>query len=156
MSTRSRIALREIDGSEKSIYCHHDGYLEWNGEILYKEYSNHLKLRSLLNLGNISSLGYDPHTPACDDIMGNIENSIVIAYHRDRGETLCFGDNYGIQEFNYLFDMKEQTWYVAKEVYNIKTDELVLGKYERLELLLALIKPEKKWSKPNLRKSQND
>ena len=38
MSTRSRIAIKQNDGTYKSIYCHSDGYLEHNGYILYNYY----------------------------------------------------------------------------------------------------------------------
>lgn len=39
MSTRSTIGIRHEDGSVTKIYCHWDGYIEWNGAILQKYYN---------------------------------------------------------------------------------------------------------------------
>ena len=40
----------------KSIYCHWDGYLEHNGAILEKHYSNSPKVNNLIAQGDLSSL----------------------------------------------------------------------------------------------------
>lgn len=64
MSTRSRIAFKH-DGKFESIYCHHDGYLEWVGRKLQEHYDNPEKVRRLMALGDISSLG-DEVEPAKD------------------------------------------------------------------------------------------
>lgn len=58
MSTRCRIAI-EHDGKFESIYCHHDGYLEYVGRKLFKHYNTPQKVRELMALGDISSLGND-------------------------------------------------------------------------------------------------
>ena len=42
MATRSTIALLREDGTVAKVYSHWDGYLECNGEILFKYYT-HLK-----------------------------------------------------------------------------------------------------------------
>lgn len=71
MSTRSRIAIENQDGTVQSIYCHFDGYLEGVGKRLFNHYDKE-KLKSLIELGDISVLG---------------ESTIdTIAYCRDRGE----------------------------------------------------------------------
>ena len=57
MGTRSTIALEFADGTVEQIYCHWDGYLEHNGKILQEHYSDPFKLRDLIDLGDISSLG---------------------------------------------------------------------------------------------------
>ena len=57
MGTRSTIALEYADGTVGQVYCHWDGYLEGNGMILYKHYSDPFKLRQLMDLGDLSSLG---------------------------------------------------------------------------------------------------
>lgn len=58
MSTRSRIAI-EHDGKFESIYCHNDGYLGYVGRKLQEHYDNPVKVRALMKLGDISSLGDD-------------------------------------------------------------------------------------------------
>jgi hypothetical protein len=57
MGTRSTIALEYADGTVDQIYCHWDGYLEHNGQILQKHYSDPFVLRDLIDMGDMSSLG---------------------------------------------------------------------------------------------------
>lgn len=73
MATRSRIAIENQDGTVQSIYCHFDGYLKGVGKTLFNSY-NRTKLKSLIELGDISGLGKTPKSS--------------IAYARDRGEDL--------------------------------------------------------------------
>ena len=56
MGTRSTIALEFADGSVSQVYCHWDGYLDYNGKILEAHYSNPFTLRDLIDLGDFSSL----------------------------------------------------------------------------------------------------
>ena len=72
MATRSNICIKRKDGSIESIYCHWDGYLEYNGRILLEHYNGIEKINNLLNLGDISSLG------------NNLDSTD--AYGRDNGE----------------------------------------------------------------------
>ena len=71
MSTRSRIAIENQDGTVQSIYCHFDGYISGVGKTLFNHYDRE-KLEKLIELGDISSL--DEST---ED---------TVAYCRDRGE----------------------------------------------------------------------
>ena len=103
MSTRSRIAIEKQDGTVTSIYCHFDGYISGNGEILQNHFQDREKVEQLMALGDISSLESD-----IDE---------TIAYHRDRGEDLnqhqhkdvegFFVDN--IHPYGYLFT-KDNKW----------------------------------------------
>lgn len=56
MGTRSTIALEFADNSVSQIYCHWDGYLENNGQILAQNYMDPFKVRDLIDLGDFSSL----------------------------------------------------------------------------------------------------
>jgi hypothetical protein len=57
MGTRSMIAIENPNSkSVKAVYCHWDGYLEHNGSILNKHYSNSPKVNNLIALGDLSSL----------------------------------------------------------------------------------------------------
>ena len=56
MGTRSTIAIEFADGSVSQVYCHWDGYLENNGQILAEHYMDPFKVRSLIDLGDFSSL----------------------------------------------------------------------------------------------------
>ena len=55
MSTNSFIAYKE-NNKITGIYCHWDGYLEYNGAMLKALYSKH-RAKALVSLGDISSLG---------------------------------------------------------------------------------------------------
>ncbi len=90
MSTRSLIC-KKLDGDKyKSIYCHSDGYLTYNGAMLIDHYLDNDKVEELLNLGNISCLcekvNPDPSKPHSFD-HGERQEDVVVAYGRDRGET---------------------------------------------------------------------
>jgi hypothetical protein len=89
----------------RAVYCHWDGYLEHNGSILNKHYSNSAKVNNLIALGGLSSLGsqigekhpFSPHEVQSKN--PKIQAEITAAYEaakeagyctfygRDRGET---------------------------------------------------------------------
>jgi len=56
MGTRSTIALEFADGTVEQVYCHWDGYLSNNGQILAQHYMNPFKVKELVALGGFSSL----------------------------------------------------------------------------------------------------
>jgi len=60
MSTRCRIGIKNENGTITSIYCHHDGYPEGVGKTLVENYQTEEKIRKLLALGDMSSLGNEP------------------------------------------------------------------------------------------------
>lgn len=109
MGTRSTIALEFADGTVQSIYCHWDGYLEHNGQILLKHYQDPFEVRELIDLGNMSSLGaeigekqdFDTHTSA---------SNTCLFYGRDRGE-----NNVGAQKFD---DFRDYCTNNCHEQYN--------------------------------------
>ena len=56
MGTRSTIALEFADGTVEQVYCHWDGYLSNNGQILQTHYMDPFKVKALVALGGFSSL----------------------------------------------------------------------------------------------------
>ena len=86
MGTRSTIALEYADGTVDQIYCHWDGYLEHNGQILQKHYSDPFVLRDLIDLGDMSSLGERIGTQHAFDKAPEGECTF---YKRDRNESGC-------------------------------------------------------------------
>ncbi len=83
MGTRSTIGIQNADGTVTGIYCHWDGYLSHNGRILAENYTDEDKVRKLIGLGDISSLG--PHIGNQHD-FDNAPTLSCNAYGRDRGE----------------------------------------------------------------------
>ena len=122
MGTRSTIALEYADGTVGQVYCHWDGYLENNGMILYKHYSDPFKLRELLDLGDISSLGpevgekhaFSQFDLPKDDVEAYkaLTKNWTTFYGRDRGEDTVaqkmfancadYTDNHQYEEYEYI------------------------------------------------------
>ena len=109
MGTRSTIAIENADGTVTGIYCHWDGYLSHNGKILAENYADEGKVRELIALGDISSLGAEIGTAHDFDAAPRGECN---AYGRDRGERdvaarTCHNWRQFIsencQEYDYLF-----------------------------------------------------
>lgn len=155
MSTRSTIGIRHEDGSVTKIYCHSDGYIEWNGSILQKYYNNAVKVEKLLTLGNLSCLGPEikPDDPDDWDIHKSRDSRFCKTY-TSRGEAWEQVPPDQMEEYNYLFDEAEACWIVSRETYKkpgtagkelgletlwdcFETDYLI-------DLLYAL--PEKSWA----------
>lgn len=56
MATRSRIAIELFDGSILSVYCHWDGYPEFNGIKLQEHFNSYESASELIDGGDISCL----------------------------------------------------------------------------------------------------
>lgn len=136
MATRSTIALEFADGTVGQVYCHWDGYLENNGELLLTHWSDPFKLSELIDMGDLSSLGREigeQHefdnpgkygTPEYDTYRQKVEHMCTF-YGRDRGETGIQArrfDNYRqyldraqFEEYNYILRNVngKPTWYVS-------------------------------------------
>jgi hypothetical protein len=142
MATRSTISIvdtRTKDGQGRTIYCHWDGYPSNNGRILLESYTNPEKINALIDLGDISSLA-DNVAPKAEGVLRKMNENykydlipttqphsfdsphdgVVIAYMRDRGEKDCEASSFKgkepgnkiAQEFDYLFVIDENKWYV--------------------------------------------
>ena len=122
MSTRSRIAIENQNGSVTSIYCHFDGYISGVGKLLKEYYTTQAKVEALIELGDISALGMTP--------------SSTIAYHRNREEDLhktsylCVEDLFDLgfqsgEEYVYCFT-KNNIWLVnevgSNQVNDLKVE----------------------------------
>jgi hypothetical protein len=81
----------------RAVYCHWDGYLEHNGSILHKHYSNSAKVNNLIALGGLSSLrpeigdkhAFSQFELPKDEVEAFKEatKDMCTFYGRDRGET---------------------------------------------------------------------
>jgi len=93
MATRSRIGVMHGD-VVKHVYCHWDGYLAHNGDILLKNYDS-VKANELVSLGDISSLRPtigEKHdfsmfeAGLSSDEYDKLYGEMTTFYGRDRGE----------------------------------------------------------------------
>ena len=129
MSTRSHIGF--IKGHQITyIYCHSDGYPEYNGHMLQKYYTDKEKVENLVNLGDISVLkeNLTPKEGEEHSFDGPRADGVVVAYHRDRGEDwervkpVAFQiENFkdiwetdfiagGMIEYSYLYNMNDEVF----------------------------------------------
>ena len=129
MGTRSRIGVMHGD-KVKSIYCHWDGYLEFNGQILQEHYDS-AKANHLVALGDMSSLRAtigEKHkfSPFDQKELSNEEfekqfGDMCTFYGRDRGEkdtefkVAVNFETFLEQCYNsgaeYYYIMKDDVWY---------------------------------------------
>ena len=96
MSTRSRIGIKNDDGTITSIYCHSDGYLGGVGAILADYYPEEGAVRALIAVGNVSELGVVVGDKIGFDVRewrpalrgrGWVDQAVqCVAYGRDRGD----------------------------------------------------------------------
>jgi hypothetical protein len=87
MSTRSRIAVKRLDGTFRSIYCHCIGYPSGVGESLSTHYTEPGKVEQLIDLGDISSLGPEIGEPYPFGDRSDATSGWCRAYGRDRHKT---------------------------------------------------------------------
>ena len=134
MATRSTIALEYADGTVHQVYCHWDGYLEHNGQILQEHYSNPFILRDLIDLGAVSSLrpmigtkhAFSHFELRAEEVAGYklLTENMTTFYARDRGEKLIvhkFNDyedylaHHQYEEYDYILRSVggEAVWFVA-------------------------------------------
>jgi hypothetical protein len=150
MATRSTIALEFADGTVQQVYCHWDGYLSNNGVLLQNNYSDPFKLRELIDLGDISSLGkvvgtkhdfsrLDTEMP--EDEYERLYGDMTTFYGRDRGEAGTgakkfkdFADyeaNFVHEEYAYIL-RNNGLWYVKQYSKDFEPLVVAISK-ERLE-----------------------
>jgi hypothetical protein len=143
----------------KSVYCHWDGYLQHNGSLLEKHYSNSPKVNNLIALGDLSSLRPeigDKHLFSSLEIKDKAEREayeksvedMCTFYTRDRGEDAPYKFFPSVKdavayydgswcEYFYLFrydaDLETGKWF-----YRTRED----GRWKRLATALKKFKAE--------------
>jgi hypothetical protein len=126
MGTRSTIALEFADGTVQAVYCHWDGYLAHNGQILLKHYSNPFILRDLIDLGDLSSLRptigtkhafsqFDLPKDEAEAFV-NLTRDMCTFYGRDRGETGTSAKKFASYEDYLLNHQYEEYDYILRQV----------------------------------------
>lgn len=88
MGTRINIGIVNLNDSITAIYCHWDGFPEWNGMILLQQYTSTDIVNQLMLLCHLYSLNEKlypddskPHT------FQNAQDDVCVAYGRERSES---------------------------------------------------------------------
>ena len=125
MATRSTIALEYADGTVEQVYCHWDGYLAHNGQILQEYYSNPFILRDLIDLGDVSSLRPTVGTkhafsrlevPMDGEAYDKLYGDMTTFYGRDRGEDGVSAKKFASYEDYLLNHQYEEYEYILRSV----------------------------------------
>ena len=155
MGTRSTIALEFADGTVEQVYCHWDGYLAHNGQILQNHYSNPFILRDLIDMGDISSLGknigeqhpFSPHFDEGSRLAYDTAQAqgATTFYGRDRGETGVsakkFKDyedyvaNHQYEEYDYILRNVngKATWFVSDhDGAYVELEQAIMDEQDRI------------------------
>lgn len=121
MGTRSVIGVMH-GNKAKTVYCHWDGYLSHNGQILQDHYDSP-KANHLVALGDLSSLR--PNIEAPEGIEHTFDkplDDVCVFYKRDRGEDgvefkVCQSDQELFETYNdceYFYIMQDGVWFVSE------------------------------------------
>jgi hypothetical protein len=135
MGTRSRIGVMHGD-KVKSVYCHYDGYLEHNGQVLAQYYDS-AKANNLVALGDMSTLRPqigEKHafsqfdlSPEEVEAYKELTRDWCTFYGRDRGEVSVWKVANTFEEFldqadgcgaEFYYIMKDGVWYVGTTYEN--------------------------------------
>lgn len=119
MGTRSFIGIELPSGRVRAIYCHFDGYPQHHAPILLNHYNTAKKVRELLKLGSLSTLGTEIGEKHDMDSTAP-SPTWCRAYHRDRSEVwdsthpTVFPSfkHLDLGAFNYLF--KDGKWWLVE------------------------------------------
>ena len=122
MGTRSRIGVMHGDKC-KSVYCHWDGYISYNGAMLQEHYDSS-KANFLVALGDLSSLCPEVEIPeGVEHSFDKPSGICTVFYGRDRKETGTeFQVAHTFEQFleqcdncaaEYYYIMRDGVWYVG-------------------------------------------
>jgi hypothetical protein len=106
MSTRCTLAIKNLDNTYTSIYCHFDGYPEFQLPMLNTHYQDETKVRALMALGNLSIL--QPELGTKHNFNWIVEGECTF-YGRDRGES---GNEAVTSDFARLSQIREEYLYI--------------------------------------------
>ena len=126
MGTRSTISYQLPDDSILSIYCHYDGYPEFNGKVLNEFFTTKKAVRDLIDSGDLSSLytnkgwgGEDwaYYQPLTYTSRGENIKDVQPQYSKDLKEHLQHTDDV-CGEYTYIFKNGKWTCYKVGDSYS--------------------------------------
>jgi len=126
MSTNSTISIKKAD-KYKTVYCHWDGYLSYNGVLLFKYYKTYNDVENLISHGDMSSLGESiEKCKFYEDILFNFKSELE------------WRSQFQYRQLNYVFDCDDNTWYLYEyDYHDEKTDKETY--YEKIKLIECLM-----------------
>lgn len=135
MATRSLIGIEKDNGVVEAIYCHFDGYPAGVGKTLYEHYNNPERIKQLLRLGDLSTLGEF----LSEEEKGDRKGDVCFVYCRDMGEPYTYpvmadskeelrDNGFNLKGADYFYVFSNGEWLVSdcykKEPFNKLSDVL--------------------------------
>lgn len=120
MATRSRIGVLYKDGTVKAVYCHWDGYPEEVGSKLLEFYNSVEKVESLMEKGDMSSLGESPES--CEYYVDRGEEDVGASTYSSLDEYKRIGE-----EYQYWIEEETNVWYY----YHGRTTKLLQDYFKK-------------------------
>jgi len=140
MATRSNIADKTLESKIRSVYAHWDGYPECNGKILVDNYTDIEKIKQLIELGSISSLGEEIGEQQDFDNRESQRKEWTLAYHRDRGEELVIREYDDIP--SWIDDMEEYAYLWNGQDWLVNDHGETRGGYPVFDFVTEKMRPE--------------
>ena len=138
MATRSNIGIRTENGTIISAYCHLDGYLAYNGQMLFEHYVDVDEIVDLVALGSFSSLQHTAEETAIDKYNVDALTQFKPEEIEDTPEGIKAFFNKSDREYLYVYDIEEGEWYYAEHTYGSSTDgelKLLYTDLKEMELI---------------------
>jgi hypothetical protein len=121
MGTRSRIGIQLSDESILSVYCHFDGYPEFNGVKLVENFNTREKVKELIDGGDISSLWTNERWS--NDLLDRHRDVYGPQYYSQRGEDCP--PRLDANKYDYLADGEEYAY-----IYTLNDEWVCYNRYQ--------------------------
>jgi len=128
MATRSNIGIRTENNTIIAAYCHWDGYLAYNGQMLVDHYQDVEDILDLVALGSFSSLRETVEETATDERNVDKLNTWLPEEIEDTPEGIKEFFKNSDREYLYVYDPKFDVWFYAEDTYGSTTN----GELERV------------------------
>ena len=121
MGTRSRIGIQLSDESILSVYCHWDGYPEFNGVKLVENFNTREKVKELIDVGDISSLWTNERWS--NDLLDRHRDVYGPQYYSQRGEDCP--PRLDANKYDYLANGEEYAY-----IYTLNNEWVCYNRYQ--------------------------
>ena len=115
MGTRSNVGVINEDGTLNVVYVHWDGYITGGvGDKLRRYYQDKTKVNELIEGGDMSNLASSLDGCGYYTKQGETRN---VEHYKNTNEYLKIlneGDGFVFVEYIYLFDLKNEQWWVIE------------------------------------------
>ena len=122
MATRSNIGIRTENNTIIAAYCHWDGYLAYNGQMLVDHYQDVEDILDLVALGSFSSLRETVEETATDERNVDKLNTWLPEEIEDTPEGIKEFFKNSDREYLYVYDPKFDVWFYAEDTYGSTTN----------------------------------